>query len=214
MTINYSDTNPKSRFDIKLEACNVKICEAMCCYDGVYIMEAEEKFLMELAAEVPQFNFLPTPFIVDGYWRGKLHGRKTVTKPHKYSNPAYPEHFTKTRCIFADDIGFCELEKFARSRGQHPWSYKPATCWLFPLDVEQGNVVPPPMDIFLDPNRHEGYPGYVTSVPCGRNEPHGKPWTETLKHEIAYFNAVNRLPILGSPGHTVSELLKKKETKL
>ncbi|MEP7312412.1 MAG: hypothetical protein ABI859_07505 [Pseudomonadota bacterium] len=195
---------------LSLSTCDVTRCEAMCCYDGAYVEPQEEAFLRELVARVPALaECVPQEFIVEGYWFGEHLGRKTATRPHQYASAHYPAHFAKTRCVFADGQGFCELEKLARSRGQHPWTFKPAVCWLFPLQEVEGESQPelPPVDPLDDEQRQEGYPGYATVVHCGRHDPQGKPWRDALTGELAYLAQAKRLPILGSPGNTVDELL-------
>lgn len=189
--------NSKRTEELCLSRCDVPACEAMCCHDGVYLMPGEEAFLVELVGRTPKLkSILPDNFVVDGYWQGELYGRKTATRPHDYRNPCYPAHFPKTRCVFADSTGYCELEKLARGRKQHPWKFKPAACWLFPLNVESGEPIPPPTDKTLDPYRTENYAGYATCVPCGQHDPRGKPWKETLKEEILYLESLRALPML------------------
>jgi hypothetical protein len=58
-----------------------------------------------------------------------------------------------------------------------------------------------------DPYRRDGYPGYASFTPCGRHCADGAPWRRALSQEIAYLTSAPQLPILGSPGHTVDELL-------
>jgi hypothetical protein len=193
---------------LRLSACDVTQCEGRCCYDGVYLQPGEEEFLRELVAKVPQLGaVVPQDFIVDGYWDGELLGRKTATRPHDYRSADFPAHFTRTRCVFADQQGFCELEKFARGNGQHPWSYKPTTCWMFPLQDEDGAVAEPVCGQEDDPHCTPAYPGYASVVSCGRHDAAGKPWREALVREIAWLEAAPRAPKLGTPGHTVDELL-------
>jgi hypothetical protein len=189
-----------NRGELKLSSCNVRECEARCCYDGAYIEPDEEKFLQELVQRVPELMAkLPKEFIVDGHWEGELLGRKTATRAHHYSSADYPAHFAHTRCVFADDVGFCELEKLARSRGQHPWSFKPSTCWLHPLHEEAGLPVAPVQGSQDDPYRTKNYAGY---------SPFGRPWRDALAAELQYLQDAEAMPLLGSPGHTVDELLQ------
>jgi len=191
-----------------LAACDVTQCEGRCCYDGVYLQEGEEAFLRELVSKVPALRAaLPEQFVVDGHWNGEYLGRKTATRPHDYRSADFPRHFTRTRCVFADSAGFCELEKFARSNAQHPWTYKPTTCWMFPLQEEDGAVAAPVAGPADDPHYTEAYPGYASCVPCGRHQPGGRPWREALSREITHLLAAPALPMLGTPGHTVDELL-------
>lgn len=193
---------------LKLSTCDVANCEGRCCYDGVYLLPAEEAFLRELVARVPGLAAkLPAEFIVDGVWEGQLLGRKTATRPAHYRAADFPVHFTRTRCVFSDDAGFCELEKLARGRGQHPWTFKPTTCWMFPLQDEEGEPAEPVRGTEDDPYVTERYAGYASCVPCGRHDPCGQPWKQALAREIGYLQAAAQLPLLGSPGHTVEELL-------
>ena len=194
--------------ELRLCQCDVQQCEAMCCYDGAYLEPQEAEFLQELVAKVPPLRArLPDPFIIDGYWDGEYLGRKTATRPQVYRNPQFPAHFTRTRCVFGDEMGWCELEKFARSRGQHPWSFKPAVCWQFPMQESAGVPEAPVADARKDAHRLPDYPGYATVVPCGRHDPAGRPWTEALAAERAWLAEAKSLPILGSAGHRVDELL-------
>jgi hypothetical protein len=196
------------RDTLRLSTCDVRVCEGRCCYDGVYLQSNEEHFLRELVARVPELAAkVPEEFIVDGCWEGENMGRKTATRPVEYAAPDFPAHFTRTRCVFSDPAGFCELEKFARGRGQHPWSYKPTTCWMFPLQDEDGKPAEPVRGPEDDPYRTPQYAGYASCVPCGRHDAKGQPWKKSLDREIAYLNAAAQLPVLGSPGHTVGELL-------
>jgi hypothetical protein len=191
-----------------LAACDVVQCEGQCCYDGVYLQPGEEQFLRDLVARVPALRAsVPEEFIVDGYWDGELMGRKTATRPHEYRSPDFPAHFTRTRCVFGDTRGFCELEKFARGRGQHPWTFKPTTCWMFPLQDDEGVPAVPVSGPEDDPYYTREYPGYASRIPCGRQHAGGRPWRESLQGEIAYLAQAAQLPILGSPGNSVDELL-------
>lgn len=192
----------------RLAGCDILRCEGRCCYDGVYLQPGEEEFLRELVARVPALAaHVPAEFVVDGWWEGENLGRKTATRPHDYQAPDFPAHFTRTKCVFSDAQGFCELEKFARARGQHPWTFKPATCWQFPLQVEEAGHGPPPQRVEDDPYRTPAYPGYSTFVPCGMHQESGRPWREALAGEIGYLARVGLQPVLGTPGHTVEELL-------
>jgi len=192
-----------------LAACDIDQCEGRCCYDGVYLQPGEEAFLRELVQRLPALAAkVPAEFVVDGYWDGEFMGRKTATRPETYSAADFPAHFTRTRCVFGDSRGYCELEKFAREGGQHPWSYKPTTCWMFPLQDEDGAPSTPVSGPEDDPYRTADYPGYASCLPCGRHQTQGgRPWRESLAREVAYLEQATQLPLLGSPGHTVDELL-------
>jgi hypothetical protein len=191
-----------------MATCDVVQCEGRCCYDGVYLQPGEERFLRELVEKLPELRAkVPEQFVVDGYWEGEFLGRKTATRPAEYRSADFPAHFTRTRCVFGDSQGFCELEKFARSNGQHPWTYKPTTCWMFPLQDDDGRVAEPVRGQEDDPYFTEEYPGYASCLPCGRHDPAGRPWRESLAREISWLQAAPRPPKLGAPGNTVDELL-------
>jgi len=192
----------------RLARCDLELCEGRCCYDGVYLLPAEEEFLRELVARLPALRAtLPGEFIVDGYWAGAFFGRKTATRLHDYRSADFPAHFSRTRCVFADAKGYCELEKLARSSGMHPWSFKPTTCWMFPLQDDDGEPAAPVSGPEDDPYHTREYPGYATCVPCGAHREDGRPWREALREEIEYLAQALKLPLLGTPGHTVDELL-------
>lgn len=194
--------------ELCLSICDITKCEGRCCYDGVYLQPGEEAFLTELVAKVPELRAkVPEQFVVDGYWNGESLGRKTATRPNEYRSKDFPAHFTRTRCVFGDSQGFCELEKFARNNGQHPWAYKPTTCWMFPLQDDEGEVAEPVRGPEDDPYVTPDYPGYASCLPCGRHDAAGKPWRESLSREITWLNTAPRAPKLGTPGHTVDELL-------
>lgn len=179
--------------ELRLNNCDIRACEAMCCHDGVYLEPGDEAALHAIVEREPALRAkLPQVYVVEGHWNGEHLGRKTATRPHEYRNPAFPAHFPRTRCVFADDAGFCELEKLARGRGEHPWQYKPFTCWMFPLEEEDGVAVPPPVRAKDDPYRTSEYPGYVSLVPCGRHEPAGRPWTQALEQELSHFQRVHK----------------------
>ena len=176
--------------ELKLQRCDIGKCEAMCCHDGVYLEPAEEAALRAIVEREPALRArLPGEYIVEGHWNGEHLGRKTATRPHDYRNPEYPSHFPRTRCVFADEAGYCELEKLARSRDEHPWKYKPFTCWMFPLEATGRRTVPPPARAAEDPYRSQGYDGFVSRVPCGRHDPDGEPWRSVLEKELHYFHA-------------------------
>lgn len=167
--------------DVRLRRCNGTLCESMCCYDGAWLQAEEEQRLAALVSEIPTL-VSHHPFIIeaaDG-------GRKTAIRQHFYQNANYPAHFSQTRCVFADAGGLCQLETLARKRELHPWTFKPKACWMFPLSLRNDEVVPPPMKAEDDPYHKPGYPGFVTSVPCGKHTSDGELWKEVLADEITY----------------------------
>jgi len=197
--------------ELRLKLCDLSACEAMCCHDGVYLDEGEERRLRALVERTPALRAkLPTEYVVDAVLDGEIVGRKTAVRLHEYRNPQWPAHFPRTRCVFADEAGLCELQKLGLERHSHAWHYKPFTCWMFPLgiDVDTGAVVQP------EPMLHEGLQpesgdlGFESVTPCGRHDPQGEPWYLTLAGELAHYDAVRELPDYGSIAEDETPSLK------
>ena len=141
-----------------------KNCDAWCCYDGVYLSEADESVIREVVENNRDFfDFLPLEYIVNSEWEGLISGRKTNTKPKQYSKD-FPLHFTHTTCVFLEN-NICKLEEFAIKRGEDSWRYKPKTCCLFPLQKKGDEYVEPQLTED-DCNIGEYYPGFVSFLPC------------------------------------------------
>jgi len=169
--------------DVRLRRCDLAACEALCCHDGAYLEPEDEARIAAARLAYPEFfDNVPAEAIVEENWRGTGPGRKTATRPWRYRREV-PAHFPATRCVFADERGWCRLESAARAHGLHPWIFKPVTCFLFPLaDHDPGNgPAAPGCDAFdLGPD----YPGFATIVDCGRHHPFGRPWKEVLRDEL------------------------------
>lgn len=181
--------------EVRLRVCRLEDCEARCCYDGVYLEFGEEDKLAQIVGSAPAFfASLPDAFVVDGNWGGgRVTGRKTATRPHRYAASDFPAHFTQTRCVFCLDDHRCSLQVLAEKNGLHPWAYKPRSCWMFPLEVIDGEPIPPPAADEPDPmSLGEDYPGYAKFVPCGQDRADGVPWRDALAREIAYWEQVER----------------------
>jgi hypothetical protein len=189
--------------ELRLKPCDLSACEAMCCHDGVYLDEGEERRLRALVDRTPELKAkLPAEYVVDAVLDGELVGRKTAVRPHDYRNPQWPSHFPRTRCVFADDAGLCELQKLGLQRHGKPWHYKPFTCWMFPLgiDVDTGAVVQPEPLACEGQQPDSGDLGFESVTPCGRHDPEGGPWYQVLSAELAHFDEVGQLPDFGSVG--------------
>ena len=187
--------------ELRLKLCDLSACEAMCCHDGVYLDEGEERRLHALVERTPALrDILPTDYVVDAVLDGELVGRKTAVRPHDYRNPQWPAHFPRTRCVFADDAGLCELQKLGLGRHGKPWHYKPFTCWMFPLgiDVDTGAVVQPEPMVNSGLQPESGDLGFESVTPCGRHDPEGEPWYQVLSAELAHFDEASQLPDYGS----------------
>ena len=173
----------------KLRKCDMKKCQAYCCYDGVYLKSEDVDKLKKVIIEHPEdFPLSAEEYFESSNWNNKVKGIKTAVRPYNYPKD-FPKHFNQTRCVFADDNGLCILQKIAIREKKHPWAYKPLGCCLFPLIARNGKLVPPPErndldDYYVD----ETYPGFVNCLYCGKDVDDGKDWKEVLKEEIQYFN--------------------------
>lgn len=187
-----------------LRYCDMNKCPGFCCYDGAYLVEGEELKIKKFIKENRQlFSHKIQEYFMDGEWEGEK-GRKTSIRPFQYDD-RFPGHFEKTRCIFGDDNGICELQKNATLLDMHPWAYKPKACWLFPMDISNGQIAPPPLNKEDDPNNlGEDYPGYVSCLRCGIPSDEGMCWKKVYKQEILYYQHLNMLEELGT-GETYHE---------
>jgi hypothetical protein len=172
----------------KVKSCGLQ-CEAICCYDGVYLLEDEEDMLKTTVQRYPEyFQHLPEEFVVDGNWLDIQVGRKTAVKPYAYTFKDFPAHFEHTRCVFALESGLCSLQKAATELDFHPWKFKPTACWSFPLRIQNGKVSNPPAQEEQDPDFiDENYPGYSKFVPCGKHHDDGTSWYQHYQQELLYL---------------------------
>ena len=201
--------------ETKLKTCDIKSCQGMCCYDGAYLLMGEEEYIKAIVSKYPDdFADIPEGFIVDGYWQGAYFGRKTSTRPFDYETADFPQHFESTRCVFADETGYCRLEKLARRLGIHKWTFKPSVCWLFPLRINHGNVQPPPAKHDQDPERlGESYPGFTTYARCGRHRDDGASWQDVLAEELQYFDRTQSIPKWSLEQATLNEIIEMAKLK-
>ncbi len=170
--------------EVRLRRCDLAVCEALCCHDGVWLTGDDELRVREAIRSVPTaFSQLPRVMIV-----GRTGARKTATRSHVYRHR--PAHFTDTRCVFALSDGRCSLQTAAEIAGQPPWTWKPLACWLHPLRLgNRGEALVPPPSPGHDPDTTPDYAGYTTFTPCGEHQDDGVPWRELLAEEQAWFQA-------------------------
>ncbi|MBL8148445.1 MAG: DUF3109 family protein [Blastocatellia bacterium] len=175
-----------------LKRCDLSLCEGMCCYDGVYLQEGEERKIRDSVKNYPEFfSFLPKVYITTSNWRGLGRARKTAVKPHNYMQSDFPTHFEKTKCVFALSDARCSLQVLSEQLGEHSWSRKPKACWLHPLRLTATGLLRPPADSSEDADRIDNtYPGFVSFTLCGKHSDDGSPWPEVLKEEIEYFEKI------------------------
>ena len=176
-------------FGKPMKLCDLHNCCGQCCYDGVCLDDDEERYLTAILEAHPVFfkelkltpenafedaEFLDTPT------------RKTQERKFKYPKRAkLPKHFSHTRCCFRYEDGRCSLQSLAMEHGEHPWAYKPFSCWLHPISLERGNKtilwVPGKENDHL---KEPGYPGYAPFTPCGAEIKGGEPGYEVMEEEL------------------------------
>ncbi len=178
-------------FGISLRQCTMESCCGMCCYDGVCLDEDEEHYIGAVIDAHPVF-FKEEMGITRGnaFEDAEFLGsdcRKTATRKFKYpAATGFPKHFDNTKCAFRYDDGRCSLQSLAMQHGEHPWAYKPPSCWLHPVSLERDNAT-----ILWLPQKHtdhlveKGYPGYAPFTKCGEDcGAQGMPAYEALKPEL------------------------------
>ena len=190
-------------FATPLRLCELGKCNGHCCYDGVCVDEDEEHFITAVVTAHPvffqQLGVTPENAFEDATFLG-TDTRKTTTRPFRYPKEVgHPKHFEKTTCSFRFPDGRCSLQALAMEHGEHPWAYKPLSCWLHPISLERDDkaVIWIPTkgnDLLEDPE----YPGFAPYTRCGEACPgEGRPAWQTLKAELQTLGAIAERDIWG-----------------
>ncbi len=173
-------------FETLLKPCEISRCKATCCYDGVYVSDEEAGYIQGVVRE--HFSDLMD---ADDVIISKEGVRKTATRLAEDGELAddFPNHFAKTRCVFLDHQGYCELQKLAIQQKVDPWKHKPLTCWIHPLVlVPAGKWEDRPVLTIVnaenDPQKSGSYAGYASCTHCGREDAGGKPAWQVLEAEL------------------------------
>jgi len=191
-----------------LRRCDLSVCGATCCHDGVYLSAEEANVVRGLAMERRE-SFerlgldLPDRPVVYGRWRDAASGPKTATRPVPRRDRVadYPAHFPETGCVFLLDDARCALQVLATEEGRDPWFYKPITCWLHPLSIAGGEDGEPFVltlhDGESDPQRYVDYDGFVSRTPCGRIRTEGEPAWRVLRAELERLGELGERDLIG-----------------
>lgn len=190
-------------FATPLRLCDLAECNGHCCYDGVCVDTDEEEFLAALMRAHPKFfeqlgldhenafedaTFLDSPT------------RKVVTKKFKYpKSVGHPKHFDKSSCAMRFPDGRCGLQALAMEHGNHPWAYKPLSCWLHPISLERDDkpVIWIPTKE-TDQLKDKGFPGFAPYTRCGESCPgEGRPAWQTLRMELETLGRLGGRDIVG-----------------
>ena len=187
-------------FEKKVKPCELSNCKATCCYDGVYLSEEEAEGITELLKKHSERFadyglLLPDKCIISERGGKSL---KTATRSAELGELAvdFPEHFPKTRCVFLDKQGRCGIQRLSQDLGRGPWFDKPITCWLHPISVKSAtsNSSRPELTLYNqvnDPQRAEGYPGFVSCTHCGRENQEGVIASVAFETELEMLAAIS-----------------------
>lgn len=175
-------------FELPLKLCDLTKCRATCCHDGVRLSQRDANLISDLVeknAAIFQSYGLQTD---DKLVEKTNSGYKTKSRKAGEDELAvdFPQHFPQTRCVFLDDNHQCMLQKLAMGEQKHPWYYKPHTCWMHPLLVENENDVKKITVVQKedDPQKRDGYLGYGAYTHCGREETNGQAAKTVLQAEL------------------------------
>lgn len=180
-----------------IKPCQLERCKGTCCYDGVYLSEEEFQKLEQLVAQKHSKLHAYGLHLEEGAFEIVRNGTRQKTKARQVSVDEladdFPEHFSRTRCVFLDAESRCGLQRLAVDEGKHPWFYKPLTCWIHPLVIQSergGRHVITLVNQDNDPQKKEGYPGYASCTHCGRAEEDGQRACKVLAQEIEHLGAL------------------------
>lgn len=183
-------------FMTPLRLCDIGQCFGMCCHDGVCLDDDEEHYVAAVVDAHPVFFRQTVGVTSENAFEDAIfldsETRKTRTRRFKYPPHAnYPKHFPQTSCVFRMPDGKCALQALAMQHGEHPWAYKPLSCWLHPISLERDDRTMlwiPTKE--TDHLREPDYPGYAPYTHCGCATPGGKPAYQILKMEIETLGAI------------------------
>lgn len=181
-------------FERPLKVCELARCRATCCHDGVILGEEEVRVIGELVeSEGEQLQDLGWE---GGAWleerEGKWKTRTRAAEPVELADD-FPEHFPKTRCVFLDGEHRCVLQRLSVQEGRPPWYWKPVSCWMQPIRLEGRAGERPVLTVpgaADDPRRRDGYPGFSSCTPCGREEAGGEKAGVVLRSELEMMGAL------------------------
>lgn len=173
-------------FETLLKPCEILSCKGTCCYDGVYVSDEEAGYIKGVVRE-----FFSDSLDANDVFLRTSKGQKTATRRAEDGELAddFPNHFTKTRCVFLDKKGYCGLQKLAMNNGDDAWLHKPLTCWMHPLVLlpaskREERPVLTIVNVANDPQKSEDYLGYASCTHCGREDEGGMPAWQVLEPEL------------------------------
>lgn len=192
-------------FEQKIKPCELAKCRATCCYDGVYLSEEEsdgiKKLLLEHWGKFLEYGLsLPEEPIISSRGGRSL---KTATRDAEAGELAddFPQHFSKTRCVFLDRHGRCGIQMLSVELGREPWFDKPLTCWIHPIVILPSGRGRSRPEVTLvtpetDPQKAAGYPGFGSCTHCGRPDNSGVAAREALAPELKMLSLISGRDLL------------------
>ena len=181
----------REAFDRGMRRCDLSVCRATCCHDGVVVgteeMEEVAAVLAERGGELvgDAWDLPERLFETDGRrW-------KTATRlasDHELAED-FPRHFARTRCVFLDDRHRCVLQRISVSAGKHPWHWKPVSCWMHPLVLKPESAGSPALLTVLAPE--QDVERFASCTHCGRAEPGGEKAAVVLAAELEMLRAIS-----------------------
>jgi len=163
-------------FERRLPICELTKCRATCCHDGVILSEEEAGILSSLGG-------------AEGIVTMSDGRKKTATKDAVSEDLAndFPNHFSKTRCVFLDDSHRCQWQLRAVAEGRHPWFYKPTSCWLHPVLLTKREGRP----LITIRAREDDETGFASHTPCGRVTEGAPPAWKSLAMELKMLGDIS-----------------------
>ena len=162
-------------FERALPVCDLVKCRATCCHDGVILSDEEAEVLQSLGAENGVVK------LEDGRWK-----TRTVVAREEELGEGFPDRFAKTRCVFLDDEHRCAWQLRAVEEGKHPWFYKPISCWMHPVLVQQRDGRPWVTIL----SKEEDEAGFASATPCGMVRVDAPPARVSLGMELKALGAL------------------------
>ncbi|BDS08638.1 hypothetical protein NT6N_36780 [Oceaniferula spumae] len=186
-------------FEQMVRPCELSLCRATCCHDGVYLSQEEAGGIKALLAENADAFATYGLTLPEEPIASAREGRslKTATREADEGELAvdFPSHFPKTRCVFLDRQGRCGIQRLSMEQGREPWFDKPLTCWIHPIVIQSANRERSRPLVTLvspdnDPQKADGYPGFASCTHCGRPDKSGRPAREVLAAELEMLGQV------------------------
>jgi hypothetical protein len=111
-------------------------CNALCCRGGVFMDSGEREVILE-HADLIRAEMDPEQVREENLWFEE----ETVTDGDYPSGIAIGTEVYDEKCVFLNSQGACVLQKAAASAGMPRHAIKPFFCWLYPVTIEDGELV-------------------------------------------------------------------------